>query len=40
MIAVIFEAQPHSNHEQSYRDVAAILRPQLDEYLASYLLNA
>lgn len=30
MIAVIFEAQPHSNQEQSYRDAAAILRPQLD----------
>lgn len=31
MIAVIFEARPHPDHAQDYFDLAAALRPQLDE---------
>ena len=30
MIAVIFEAEPHSNQQQAYLDAAASLRPHLD----------
>ncbi|MGA2775973.1 MAG: antibiotic biosynthesis monooxygenase [Steroidobacteraceae bacterium] len=31
MIAVIFEAEPHTDQQQRYLDAAAILRPQLDQ---------
>ena len=30
MIAVIFEAQPNPDHRQTYFDLAALLRPQLE----------
>jgi heme-degrading monooxygenase HmoA len=31
MIAVIFEVEPHPEHKQSYLDLAASLRPLLEE---------
>jgi len=31
MIAVIFEVCPHAEHKQTYLDIAATLRPLLDE---------
>lgn len=31
MIAVIFEVTPNPQHKQKYLDIAASLRPQLDE---------
>lgn len=31
MIAVIFEVEPHPEHKQSYLDLAARLRPLLEE---------
>ncbi len=31
MIAVIFEVHPHAEHKQQYLDIAASLRPTLDE---------
>ena len=31
MIAVIFEVYPHAEHKQQYLDIAASLRPTLDE---------
>ncbi|WP_456319608.1 antibiotic biosynthesis monooxygenase family protein [Halomonas elongata] len=31
MIAVIFEAQPHSDQRQRYLDIAAELKPLLDD---------
>ena len=31
MIAVIFEVQPHGEHKQQYLDIAASLRPLLEE---------
>jgi heme-degrading monooxygenase HmoA len=31
MIAVIFEVIPHSHHKQKYLDIAASLRPQLEQ---------
>ena len=31
MIAIIFEVYPHEEHKQQYLDVAASLRPTLDE---------
>ncbi len=31
MVTVIFEVQPHGAHYQSYLDIAAALRPQLEQ---------
>jgi heme-degrading monooxygenase HmoA len=31
MIAVIFEVEPHPEHKQQYLDIAASLRPQLEQ---------
>ncbi len=31
MIAVIFEVEPHAKHKQQYLDIAASLRPQLEQ---------
>ena len=31
MIAVIFEVEPHPGHKQQYLDIAASLRPQLEQ---------
>ncbi|WP_394789291.1 antibiotic biosynthesis monooxygenase family protein [Rhodoferax sp.] len=31
MIAVIFEVQPHPEHQQEYLDIAAALRPLLEQ---------
>ena len=31
MIAVIFEVMPHTEHKQAYLNIAAHLRPMLDE---------
>ncbi|MDA1098345.1 MAG: antibiotic biosynthesis monooxygenase [Proteobacteria bacterium] len=31
MIAVIFEVEPHPEHRQRYLDIAARLRPQLEQ---------
>ncbi len=31
MIAVIFEVEPHAEHKQQYLDIAASLRPQLEQ---------
>ncbi|MDP7546942.1 MAG: antibiotic biosynthesis monooxygenase, partial [Alphaproteobacteria bacterium] len=31
MIAVIFEVEPHPGHKQQYLDIAARLRPQLEQ---------
>ena len=31
MIAVIFEVEPHSTHKQEYLDIAASLKPELEQ---------
>jgi heme-degrading monooxygenase HmoA len=31
MIAVIFEVEPHAEHKQAYLDIAASLRPELEQ---------